>query len=78
MALMDLILPSLGKIDTARIPVAKERLCAEHPIPKDENGEEIYDILQWMSLLSRNYLLGEMRQGKKKLDALQADDIAID
>lgn len=83
-----------GYIDTDKLPSYMAWFLKAQPMPQvpvldgegnetlDENGllvtEDKYTFMQWLKLRIRNYVTGEMSQGKAITDRENAESITID
>jgi len=68
-----------GKVDTDKVPLLKEYFLKAQPIPKDKDpesptyGDDMYSFNEWLKKRIWSYVRGEIKQGKKELDAQAAD-----
>jgi len=72
------IITITGEIDTDKVPTLQEQYLKERPIPTDDDGAPLYTFMQWFKKDIWRYVIGECKQGKKKLDAEAAEEIVIE
>ena len=66
------------KIETSDIAEAKACFLMEHPMPLDNEGEDLYTFEEWFGTRVRNYAKGEIRQGRKRIAANNTNDIEVE
>jgi len=56
-------------IDTDKVEDFKTYFLKEHKMPVDSEGEDKYTFVEWLRLVLKRYAIGEVKQGKKNIDA---------
>ena len=72
------IKPLSRKLDTAQIPLLKARFLKAVPMPLDDDGNDKYTFVQHLSIFMWGRAMGEVAEGKKKLDAESGEEIIIE
>ena len=58
-----------GEIDSDNVDVLKQYFLTAQPIPKDDDGEDLYSFNAWLKKKVWAYVRGEIKEGKRISDA---------